>query len=99
MRALIFCFAACLSLSSLPASAQGLHCAPRAQVLDLLSRQDQTRRAMGQAGPAVMELFAAQDSQHWTLTVTLRDGRMCRLAHGVGYEARDEAFPPPGRAL
>ena len=99
MRALYACLAACLILFPLPAVAQGLQCAPRAQVLDLLGRDQQTRRAMGQAVPAVMELFAAKDSQRWTLTVTLRDGRMCRLAHGVGFEARDDAFPAPGVAL
>lgn len=95
MRARCLCLAVLLAS---PASAQSLQCASRAQVLDMLSKQEQTRRAMGQAGPAVMELFAAEDSQRWTLTVTLRDGRMCLLAHGTGYEARFEVFPAPGTA-
>lgn len=95
MRALSLCLALLLAST---AAAQSPQCAPRAQVLDMLSQQEQTRRAMGQAGPAVMELFAAEDSQRWTLTVTLRDGRMCLIAHGTGYTARDESFPAPGTA-
>ncbi len=94
--------ALCLSLSLLlaaPAAAQSLQCVPRAQALDMLAQQHQTRRAIGQAGAAArMELFAAEDSQRWTLTVTLRDGRMCLLAHGTGFEALDENFPAPGTA-
>lgn len=83
-----------------PASlqAQGLPCAPRAQVLEHISRAEQTRRAMGQAGPAIMELFAAQDTEHWTLTVTLRDGRMCLLAQGTSFSLQDGTFPIPGKA-
>ncbi|TVP72366.1 MAG: hypothetical protein EA339_07055 [Rhodobacteraceae bacterium] len=81
-----------------PALSQSLQCAPRAQVLDMLAKQEQTRRALGQAGVAMMELFAEDDSQHWTLTVTFRDGRTCLLARGIGYEARDEVFPKPGTA-
>lgn len=95
MRALCLCLALFLAA---PAAAQSQPCAPRAQILDMLSKQDQTRRAMGQAGPAVMELFANKDSERWTLTVTLRDGRMCLIAHGTGFAARDERFPAPGTA-
>ena len=89
---------ACLLAAPAPATAQTLPCAPRAQVLDRLAQQDQTRRAMGQAGVAVMELFAAPETENWTLTVTLRDGRMCLLAQGTGFSQPDGVFPVPGTA-
>lgn len=95
MRAVCLCLTLLLAA---PAAAQNLHCAPRAQVLDMLSKQEQTRRAMGQAGPAMMEMFAAKASQRWTLTVTFRDGRMCLIAHGTGFEAQNAVFPAPGTA-
>ncbi len=94
MRALIL--AACLALTSLPATAQGLQCGPRERVLDQLSAQDQTRRAMGRAGHAMMELYSQTEGGRWVITVTLPDGRMCLLAHGVQFEMRDEVFPVRG---
>ncbi len=95
MRAL--CLTLALFLAT-PAAAQSLPCGPRAQVLDRLAQLHQTRRAMGQAGHAVMELFAAPETETWTLTVTLRDGRMCLLAQGTGFSLRDEVYPAPGTA-
>lgn len=85
-----------LCLAPLSASAQNLQCAPRDAVLSMLAKQDQTRRAVGLAGRAVMELFAHRDGSLWTLTVTLPDGRMCLLANGTDFSARDEAFPARG---
>lgn len=98
MRFLSCLVVALAAFAPAPALSQSLQCAPRAQVLDMLARQEQSRRALGRAGTAMMELFAHDDSQHWTLTVTLQDGRTCLLARGTGYEARDELFPMPGTA-
>ncbi len=98
MRLLCCLLLALAAIAPVPALAQSLQCAPRAQVLDMLAKQAQTRQALGQAGVAMMELFAGEDSQHWTLTVSFRDGRTCLLARGIGYEARDELFPKPGTA-
>lgn len=94
MRAL--CLASCLALTSLPATAQGLQCGPRDGVLEQLSAQNQTRRAMGRAGQAMMELYAQTEGERWVITVSLPDGRMCLLAHGVQFEMRDEVFPTRG---
>lgn len=85
-----------LLLCPLPAMAQSMQCAPRDAVLSMLAKQAQTRRAMGLAGNAVMELFAQTDGNLWTLTVTFADGRMCLLANGTDFSARDEAFPARG---
>ena len=35
----------------------------------------------------------------WTITISLPDGRMCLLANGQDYSARDEVFPASGRAI
>ncbi|MGY6549528.1 MAG: hypothetical protein ACXIU7_11075 [Roseinatronobacter sp.] len=83
-------------LPASPSVAQGVPCLQRATLLDRLASDQQTRRGMGQAGQAVMELFAAEDSHRWTLTVTLPDGRMCLLARGTGYLIPDGTFPTPG---
>lgn len=95
MRQLIaFCLAACATA----AQAQPMPCAPRAQVLDMLSQSEQTRRAVGHTGQAVMETFANAKTGAWTITVSLPDGRMCLLANGQDFTAREEVFPPSGRA-
>lgn len=83
-------------LIAFPGAAQNLQCGPRERVLTMIAAQDQTRRAIGLAGQAVMETFAAPDGTRWTITVTLPDGRMCLLAHGIAFEAGDELFPSRG---
>ncbi len=94
MRALAL--AACLAATTLPATAQTLQCGPRERVLERIAAQDQTRRAIGLAGQAVMELYADAEGAHWLITVTLPDGRMCLLANGVNLEMPDEVFPARG---
>ncbi|SUZ30691.1 hypothetical protein ROE7235_00417 [Roseibaca ekhonensis] len=96
MRQLI---ALCLAVSATGAQAQTMPCASRAQVLDMLSQAEQTRRAVGHAGQAVMETFANAETGAWTITVSLPDGRMCLLANGQDFTARDEVFPTSGRAI
>jgi hypothetical protein len=88
----------CLALFTTSLQAQTMPCAPRAHVLDMLAKAEQTRRAVGHAGQAVMETFAS-DAGDWTITISLPDGRMCLLANGQDYTARDELFPASGTAL
>ena len=73
-------------------------CDARAAVTALLAdRYGETRRALGLAGEAaVMELFAADATGTWTITMTLPDGRMCLMASGTGYEALTEGLPAGG---
>lgn len=88
-----------LAVFAYPAQAQTMPCAPRAAVLDMLKASEQTRRAIGLAGQAVMETFANGQTGAWTITVSLPDGRMCLLANGQDFAAREEVFPASGRAI
>jgi hypothetical protein len=76
-------------------------CDARDRVVELLAdRYGETRRSIGIAGEdAVMELFAAETTGTWTITVTLPDGRMCLMASGVGYEPVTEDLPAKGRKV
>jgi len=94
-----YLFAFCLVVFAAHAQAQTMPCAPRAKVLDMLAQSEQTRRATGLAGQAVMETFANAKTGAWTITVSLPDGRMCLLANGQDFTARDELFPASGRTL
>jgi hypothetical protein len=46
-----------------------------------------------------MELYAADTTGTWTITVTLPDGQMCLMASGVGYEPVTEEMPARGRKV
>lgn len=98
MRKIYCAFAIFLAFSS-PLFAQSMQCGARDSVLKMLVAQDQTRRAIGLAGRAVMEIFAAPDGTRWTITVTLPDGRMCLLANGIAFDITVEALPMRGTAL
>jgi len=76
-------------------------CEARDRVLALLSdRYGETRRSVGLAGEAaVMELFAAEDTGTWTITITLPDGQMCLIASGAGYEAVTDELPAKGQKV
>jgi hypothetical protein len=76
-------------------------CAPRAEVIEGLAQTyGETRRSLGiAANTTVMELFAADATGTWTLTITLPDGTTCLLASGQGYEAIIEAQPPKGNKV
>lgn len=91
-------FALSLAVLASPVQAQTMPCAPRAQVLDMLAQAEQTRRATGLAGQVLMETYAS-DAGAWTITISLPDGRVCLLANGQDYAARDELFPASGRAI
>ena len=95
-------FALSLGLGGMLAAAQIAHSAPqcdsRETVTALLAdRYDETRRAIGIAGEAaVMELFAAETTGTWSITMTLPDGRMCLMASGSNYETVTEQLPAKG---
>lgn len=69
----------------------GLRCAPRAEVVQILTtRFGETRQAMGlAAADQLMEVYAS-DSGRWTLTVSLPDGTTCLLASGQSFETLQE---------
>jgi hypothetical protein len=95
-------FALSLGLAGMLAAAQIAHGAPqcdtREAVIALLAeRYGETRRAVGIAGQAaVMELYAADATGTWSITMTLPDGMMCLMASGSGYEAVTEELPAKG---
>ncbi len=73
-------------------------CAPRAVVLEQLAdRYGESRRSVGiAANNMVMELFANDESQSWTITVTTPQGQTCLLASGSGFEALTDPLPAKG---
>jgi hypothetical protein len=95
-------FALSLGLAAMLAATQIAHSAPqcdtREAVMTLLAdRYNETRRAIGIAGEAaVMELFAADATGTWSITMTLPDGRMCLMASGSNYEAVTGDLPAKG---
>ncbi len=95
-------FALSLGLAAMLAAADIAHGAPqcdsRETVTALLAdRYGETRRALGIAGKAaVMELYAADTTGTWSITLTLPDGRMCLMASGSGYETVTEDLPAKG---
>jgi hypothetical protein len=76
-------------------------CDARDKVVALLAeRYGESRRAVGIAGEAaVMELYAAEDSGTWSITMTLPDGQMCLMASGAGFEAITEELPAKGSRI
>lgn len=76
-------------------------CDTRDRVVQLLAdRYGETRRSIGIAGDnAVMELYAADESGTWTITVTMADGQMCLMASGVGFEAVSDPLPTRGARI
>ena len=93
---LSFGLAAVLAVPQIAQSAP--QCDSREAVTALLAdRYGETRRAIGIAGQsAVMELFAADATGTWSITMTLPDGRMCLMASGSAYEALAEELPVTG---
>lgn len=75
-----------------------VQCDTRDRVIMVLADQyGETRRGIGLSGNGtVMELFAAEETGTWTITVTLPDGRTCLVASGAGYETVTEDLPAKG---
>lgn len=84
-------------------------CAPHAQVVEGLARNyGEVRQSLGiaasntadnTANNTVMELFAAEATGTWTLTVTTTDGTTCLVASGFGYETVSGERPAKGREV
>lgn len=73
-------------------------CAPHDVVAhQLADLYGETRRTIGLAQDnTVMELYAAEASGTWTLTVTLPNGLTCLVATGTAYETLAEPLPARG---
>lgn len=66
-------------------------------VVTLADTYGETRRGIGSAGQyAVMEIYAANGTGNWTITITFPEGQMCLMASGAGYEAVSEEQPTKG---
>lgn len=95
-------FVLSFGLAAVLAATQIAHSAPQCDSRDavtalLADRYGESRRAVGIAGEtAVMELFAAEGTGTWSITMTLPDGRMCLMASGSNYEAVTENLPAKG---
>ena len=91
-----------LGLAAMLAAADVAHSAPQCDARDrvtalLADRYGETRRAIGIAGQsAVMELYAAETTGTWSITLTLPDGSMCLMASGANYETVTEDLPAKG---
>jgi hypothetical protein len=60
-------------------------------------RYGETRRSIGiAANNLVMEVFASDTSQSWTITVTTPQGQTCLVASGQGYEVMADELPAKG---
>ena len=81
-----------------PVLSQPAHCAPRDTVVQRLAEQyGETRRSVGLgANNQVIEVFAAEDTGTWTITVTSATGLTCLVASGMAFEAMADALPQPG---
>lgn len=82
----------------LPALAQGMPCAPRERMLEIvIDRLGEVRQATGTAGRgATVELFAGPEGS-WTILLHLPDGRTCLMANGTNFEATGGLQPARGR--
>ena len=95
-------FALSFGLAAMLAAADIAHGAPQCDRRETLTalladRYGETRRALGIAGgAAVMELYAADTTGTWSMTLTMPDGRMCLMASGSNYETVTEDLPAKG---
>lgn len=83
---------------ALAGAAQAAECGPRDQIVERLAQKyGETRRSIGlDAGNQVVEMFAADATGTWTITVTKPNGRTCLIASGQAFEAMADALPRPG---
>lgn len=77
---------------------QQAQCGPRAAVVKaLVEKYSETRRSIGiAANNMVMEVYAAEASGTWTITVTSPQGMTCLVASGQGFEPVVEELPAKG---
>lgn len=91
-------FGALILVTQAQAQARAPQCGPRAAVVaQLAERYGEIRRSMGlAANNMVMEVFASESSQSWTITVTTPQGQTCLVASGQGFEAMADQLPAKG---
>ena len=68
-------------------------------VAQLAERYGETRRSVGLAQNAVVEVFASDATGSWTIAVTTPDGQMCLVAAGQGYHADAPQTPASGEQI
>lgn len=89
-----------LALAAQSLSAQGSgNCAPREVVIDRLATKfGEARQSIGLgANNSLVEVFAAQNTGTWTITVTMANGLTCLVASGQNFETLAEAEPKEGK--
>ena len=91
-------FGALILVTQAHAQTPAPQCGPRAAVVaQLADRYGETRRSMGlAANNMVMEVFASEASQTWTITVTTAQGQTCLVATGQGFETMSDELPGKG---
>lgn len=90
---------AILALAAQSVSAQtARNCAPREVVVDRLAEKyGESRQSVGLgANNSMVEVFAANDTGTWTITVTSANGLTCLVASGQSFETVAEALPAAG---
>ena len=76
------------SLSFVSSAKAQTACAPRADVLEALTKgYTEQAKGMGLASNGnIVELFAGKDGASWTIVVTLPNGMSCPVFDGEGWE-------------
>jgi hypothetical protein len=89
--------AAALALAVMAGPVAAAQCGARDAVLAVLAdRYGESRQGAGlAANGALVEVFASANGS-WTMTVTTADQRMCLIASGQSWEARDDPPAPLG---
>ncbi|MEP5155588.1 hypothetical protein [Planktotalea sp.] len=74
------------------------NCAPRDVIVERLAEKyGEARQSVGLgANNSMVEVFAANETGTWTITVTMANGLTCLVASGQNYETLAEALPAKG---
>ena len=97
MKTILAALAVSLSVSA--ASAQQ-NCAPREQVVEMLTEQyGESVQSMGINNGVVIEMWANVETGTWTILMTRPDGISCAPADGNGFERVDSEVSPTGARL
>ena len=89
----LFFWGCAAALAAQGAAAEGAACGPRAQIVEQLEdRYGEHRRSAGLTTDGLlMELFAAEGTGSWTITLTRPGGPTCLVSAGQAFHA----FPAP----
>ncbi|MFQ6547360.1 hypothetical protein AADZ90_005340 [Aestuariibius sp. 2305UL40-4] len=85
----LFFWGCAAALAAQVVAAEGAACGPRAQIVEQLEdRYGERRRAAGlTADGLLMELFAAEGTGSWTITLTQPGGPTCLVGAGQAFHA------------